>query len=62
MVFKAVVNNRGDIKKMWSSNQGYYIRSSKIINVDGSMHYFYKSRRLTYWESLKPKEVREKAS
>lgn len=58
LVFKAVVNNRGDIKKMWSSNQSYYIRYSEIINVDGSIHYFYKSRRLTYWESLKPKEAR----
>ena len=60
MVFKVVANSRVDIEKIWSSSRSYSLRSSEIINVDGSGEIYYKSRRLTYWESkLKPKEVRQ---
>ncbi|XP_067047340.1 uncharacterized protein [Acropora muricata] len=59
MVFKVVVNSRVDIKKMWSSSKSKSINKSEIINVDGSVKNFYKSRRVNYWESsLKPKEAR----
>ncbi|XP_067047317.1 uncharacterized protein [Acropora muricata] len=58
MVFKAVVNNVRDIVEVWSPNKGHALNKSEVINVDGSIHFFYKSRRLTYWESLKPKEAR----
>ena len=63
MVFKVVVSSGLDIKKVWSSSNSYSINESEIINVDGSVKNFYKSRRVKYWESsLKPKEVREERS
>ncbi|XP_044181869.1 uncharacterized protein LOC122962699 [Acropora millepora] len=59
MVFKVGVNNKRDIEEMWSSNKGYNINKSEIINVHGSVQFFYKSRRVNDWESsLKPKEAR----
>ena len=65
MVFKVVVKSRRDrdIEKTWSSSKSHAIDNSNIINVDGSIHGFYKSRKVNYWESsLKPKEVREERS
>ena len=65
MVFKVVVKSRRnrDIEEMWSSSKSHAINNSDIINVDGSIHRFYKSRKVNYWESsLKPKEVREERS
>ena len=63
MVFKAMVNNKRDIVEGWSSRHGHSLNKSEAINVDGSVQFFYKSRRVNDWESsLKPKEVREKTS
>ena len=65
MVFKVVVKSKRDrdIEEMWSSNGAHAINNSDIINVDGSIKGFYKSRKVNYWESsLKPKEVREERS
>ena len=60
MVFKMVVNIVHDIQEVWSSSKSHSINKSEIINVDGSVQYFYKSRRVNCWEkSLKPKEVRQ---
>ena len=62
MVLKAVVNSKRDIVQVWSSSYGHSLNNSAVINVDGSVQLFYKSRRVNDWESLKPKEVREKTS
>ena len=63
MVFKMVVNIVHDIQEVWSSSDSKSVNKSEIINVDGSVKYFYKSPRVKYWESrLKPKEVRQERS
>ncbi|XP_015770084.1 PREDICTED: uncharacterized protein LOC107348546 isoform X2 [Acropora digitifera] len=59
MVFKVVVNNAYDFLKVWSSNNGHSLSKSEVINVDGSVQFIYKSRRVIYWgSSIKPKEAR----
>ncbi|XP_067047393.1 uncharacterized protein [Acropora muricata] len=59
MVFKVVVNNAYDFLKVWSSNNGHSLSKSEVINVDGSVQFIYKSRRVNYWgSSIKPKEAR----
>ena len=63
MVFKVVVNNARDIVERWSSSHGHALNKSEIINVNGSVQFIYKSRRVNYWgSSLKPKEVRQERS
>ena len=63
MVFKMVVINGHDIEKVWSSSKSYSINKSEVMNVNGSVQYFYKSRKVNNWESsLKPKEVRQERS
>ncbi|KAK2559870.1 hypothetical protein P5673_017432 [Acropora cervicornis] len=45
MVFKMVVNIVHDIQEVWSSSDSKSVNKSEIINVDGSVKYFYKSPR-----------------
>ena len=63
MVFKVVVNNAHDLLEKWSSSNGHSLNKSEVINVDGSVNYFYKSRKVNYWGNrIKPKEVRQEIS